>query len=308
MTGLLEVLRRLGPGGGSRCVPVREFLSARAQGCLEVERAFFAGLLLRNGIYKTTEAHRMDELLPLVVQHARTLPGPTLRVLDVACSSGVTTVELHRALMDAGLSAETTGTDLTMNADYVVREDGAAMLFDSTGRLLQVELGEWASPWRWRPRDRVYRPALVARARRLLSRDRALFLRARQEAVAGLESTRIALLSSQATRSADVRFREEDILAPAVEEKFSIIRVANLLNPDYFAPDILRRMLDALRGRLVEGGLLLIVRSKGAPPVHDGTLFRWSGDRFESIVQVGAGSEIAPLLVPDSGPSGIPVQ
>lgn len=309
MTRVRGVLRKFGPDGDRRVIPVREFLAAREKSQLVIERAFFASLLMRNGLYKTTEAHRMDALLPLLVEHAGLLPQRPLAVLDVGCSSGITTVEMHRALEGAGLAVETVGTDLTLFADYVMRDDGAAMLFDSSGLLLQVELGEWASPWRWRPRDRVFRPFTVARAQGLIEREGDTFLRARHEAVAGFQATRIALLSSVALRSEHVRFREEDVLAPAVEGQFSLVRAANLLNPDHFAPATLGRMIDALRARTVDGGLLLIVRSRGGThPVHDGTLFRRRGTRFEAVARIGAGSEIARLVVPDSDVSRIPVQ
>lgn len=309
MTRGRGLIRKFGPDGGHRVIPVREFLAARWKGALSIERAFFAGLLMRNGLYKTTEVRRMDALLPMLVEHARLLPERPLKVLDVGCSSGVTTVEMHRALEDSGLEVETVGTDLTLFADYVTREDGAAMLFDSSGLLLQVEFGDWASPWRFRSRDRVFRPFTVARAQGLIEREGDTFLRARRETVAGFEATRIALLSSLAQGSGHVRFCEEDILAPTVEGPFSLIRAANLLNPDHFAPDVLERMLAALRARMVEGGLLLIVRSQGGThPVHDGTLFRRRGSRFEAVARIGAGSEIARLVVPDSEDSGIPVQ
>jgi methylase of polypeptide subunit release factors len=309
VTRVRRVLRKFGPDGGHRVVPVREFLSARWKGALAIERAFFKGLLLRNGLYKTTEAHRMDAVLPLLVEHARVLPEHPLKVLDVGCSSGVTTVEMHRAFEDAGLDVETVGTDLTLFADYVTRENGAAMLFDSSGLLLQVELGDWASPWRWRPRDRVFRPFTVARAQALIEREGDTFLRARHETIAGFQATRIALLSSLAQRSGHIRFCEEDVLAPTVEGKFSLVRAANLLNPDHFTPAMLGRMIDALRARLVDGGLLLIIRSQGGShPVHDGTLFRLRGDRFEAVARVGAGSEIASMVVADSDGSRIPVQ
>jgi hypothetical protein len=115
---------------GVRAIPVHEFLGAKGDRT-EVERRFFAALLLRNGVYKTTHRNRMDDLLPSLVDQARTLPQP-IRVLDAGCSSGISTLELHNALLGAGLTAETIGTDLTIHARYARRGD-CAMLFDSRG-------------------------------------------------------------------------------------------------------------------------------------------------------------------------------
>ena len=298
---LRALLQGLNPLGGVRIVPVREFLVARALGQVSVERAFFAGLLLRNGVYKTTEPNRMESVLPGLVEHASRLRAQPLRTLDVACSSGVTTVELHRALSAAGLAPETLGTDLALDADYVEREGESAMLFDSAGRLLQVEIGNWASPWRWRPRDRAVRPALLARARRLVAREQDLFLRARHEATPGLRSTRLALLASSAMQAINVRFEEEDILAPRNMGPFHIIRAANILNRAYFSEVMLVRMLDALRARLAEGGLMLVLRTHGSPPVQHGTLVRRNGVRLEIVTRMGEGSEIEALLDSSAG-------
>jgi len=275
---------------------VPEFLAARARGDLGIERAFFAGLLLRSGVYKTTVHHRVDDLLPPLIEHARMLGADPLRVLDVACSSGVSTVEMHRALVAAGIPTATTGTDLVLDADHVQRADGCAMLFDSAGGLLQVEIGSWASLWRWRPRDRVFRPWLAARARRLVARECEAFRAARGAPSAGFKVTRLALLSSDALAADGVRFVEEDILVPKVPGPFELIRVANLLHLNYFAPDQVRRMVSALSARLVDGGLLVIARSEGTPPLNRATLFRRRGTGLEVVLRIEGGSEISDLV------------
>jgi len=285
------------PGGSARIVSVREFIAARERRDPVTERAFFAGLLLRNGVYKTTEEHRMDSVLPMIVGSARALAARPLRVLDVACSSGVTTVELHKSFADAGFEVETVGTDLTLEADYVVRDDGAALLFDSRGAVLQVELGAWASPWRFRPRDLMWQTPRVARAKALIAREAEAFRAARHGAVPGYEATRVTLLAGATLAEPAVRFVEEDILEPVAEGPFDLVRVANLLTRGAFDPDTLRRMVTLVAGRVAPGGLLLILRSHGSPPVHHGTLFRLRGTRFEEAERIGEGSEVAALVL-----------
>ena len=270
----------------TRVVPVPEFLAARARGDRATERAFFSCLLLRNGVYKTTEEHRMDDLLPGLVAQARSLAS--LRVLDVACSSGVTTVELHRAFEAAGLAPRTTGTDLTLEAEHVAR-GSEAILFDSRGEVLQVELGSWATPWRPRLSDRVFHPLRSARARALGGRA-AEFRR-------GGEVTKVALLAGTALAAPGLTFVEEDVLAPRVPGLFDFVRVANLLNPGYFDEATLARMVSAVASRVAPGGLLLVLRSVGSPPAHHGTLFRQTETGFAEVERYGAGSEIAGLVL-----------
>ena len=42
-------------------VPSLEFLDARSRGDLDTEQRFFAGLLLRGGVFKTTHHNRLDD-------------------------------------------------------------------------------------------------------------------------------------------------------------------------------------------------------------------------------------------------------
>jgi len=274
---------------GVRIVPAHEFLRATGDR-QEIERAFFAGLLMRNGVYKTTAAHRMDDLLPPLVASARTLTQP-VRILDVACSSGVSTLEMHQAMLDAGIAAETVGTDLALHAQYSRRDDGGgAMVFNSAGQVIQVEIGNWASPWRWRPRDLALRPFTVLRARRMVARESDDFRQGRGSTV-----ERFDLLSTRTRDVPGLSFDEEDILAPRVPGPFGVIRAANLLNPSYFADRQLAAMIAALRARLAPGGLLLVARTDAAG-VNRATIFRESSGRLAVEARANGGSEIERLV------------
>jgi hypothetical protein len=290
-------LARWGPHGGARCIPVAEYLRGRAEGRLDVQRRFYAGLLMRNGVYKTTHRNRMNELFPMLVSMARRFETSPLRTLDVACSSGVSTVEMHAAFTRAGIDCEAWGSDLLIRAPHVRRNDGCAMLFDHEREPIQVDIGGWATPWRLRPRDRVLRPGRYARARRLLELDVARFRAALDGPVPGFVVQQVPLLSSATDGVAGVHFAEEDIFRPVVPGPFAIIRVANLLNLGYFAEDALRAMGRALCARLMPDGLLMVTRTSDAERLNRGTLFRWTGSRLEVEVTTNGGSEVTDLLL-----------
>jgi chemotaxis methyl-accepting protein methylase len=289
---LAMLLEKLGPHGGARCIPVEEYLTARVQGRTEVERQFFSGLLLRNGVYRTTSAHRMDDLFPRILARAQDLERP-LRVLDVACSAGIATVELHRFLAAAGVECETWGSDLLLRAPYARRQDGVGVLFDRDQQVLQIDMGGWATPWRWRPRDLAFRPVQSLRARRLMRDEIGSFRSALRGGVAGYRVSTVPLLALEAEGEPNIRFVEEDILSPAIEGRFSLIRVANLLNEDYFTRERIRLMAAALCDRLVEGGLLLVVRTLYAPAVNRATFFRRVKDGLAVVEHVNEGNEAA---------------
>jgi len=80
-------------------VRVPDLQAARARGDLAVEDQFFGNLQLRNGVYKLTYRHRFDQTLAATAAHARRIGAR--RVLDVACSSGVSTVEASERIYAA---------------------------------------------------------------------------------------------------------------------------------------------------------------------------------------------------------------
>ena len=73
-------------------VRIPDLLDARSRGDLAVEDRFFSNLQLRTGVYKLTYRHRFDDTLAATLAHAHRIGAH--RVLDLACSSGVSTVEL----------------------------------------------------------------------------------------------------------------------------------------------------------------------------------------------------------------------
>ncbi len=291
-----ELMARLGPHGGARCIPVAEYLESRLTGRAGIQAAFFRGLMLRNGVYKISYPNRMNDLFPPLIGLAREFTPRPLRVLDVGCSSGISTVEMHHAFSAAGIPCEAWGTDLLISARLVRRVDGCHLLFDANEEVLQVEIGNWASPWRLRPRDLALRPRLRARARRLLRDEANRFRVALHEPLAGYSVMRVSLLSSKAEGVPGVRFHEEDILQPSLAGPFAVIRAANVLNLVYFSPDVIRRMVRALCARLIEGGLLLVSRTEGGKLPNQGTLFRWVGGRLKVEIRANGGSEITDLI------------
>jgi len=283
---------------GVRCVPTPEYLAARAAGDLDTQHEFYSRLLMRNGVYRTTHVHRMNDLTPILSALALESTVRPLRVLDVACSSGISTLELHQGLVAAGVDCETWGTDPALSARLVRRDDGWGVLFDRDRQPIQIERGRWATPWKERPRDRWLHPARVARVRRLLDRELDGFRQALVGPVSGYTLTEVPLLASACDGVPGIRFAEESLLAPQVEGLFHLIRAANIMNLGYFDEATLRFMGQALSARLAPGGLLTLVRTSGEPPKNRGSIFRWDGARFKAEVTFNGGSEITPLITP----------
>lgn len=284
-----------------RAVPSLEFVDARAAGRLDVERQFFAGLQMRNGVFKTTHHRRLDDANALLVPAVKALGRGSVRVLDVGCSSGVSTVELHDALTAAGLTCDTVGTDVMTAARHVAREDGCGVLFDDDEEAIQVEVGRWAMSWRWPPRkiELVAHPLKVARAQLILRSQLDAFRAALHAERPGYRVTRVPLTSSAVASAPGVTVVEEDLLRPTVPGAFDVIRVANVFNLGYFGEARLREMIAVTVGRLAEGGLLMVTQTRSG--TNHATLFRKRDGAMEQAGAIHGGSDVAAMVAPPVG-------
>src|SRR5271168_4365264 len=208
------------------------------EGSQELERHFFDCLRVKNGVYKTTYAHRLDDLTAEVANH---LPAARpLQVLDVAISSGVSTLEWVESLEEAGLDYHVTGVDLTIGGLLVSFGDRLHAVLDHTKWPLLFEIdGQWVSnPPRKRHLLRYFFPlarmkcALFLWAHRYRDSDGE-----RIQQILGMPtSTRsINLVTPRLMNHPRVTISEGNILTESwTPGAFDVIRAANILNQGYF--------------------------------------------------------------------------
>ena len=273
-------------------ISVREFLEARAAGRSDIEDTFFWQIRLHSGVFKATHRRRLDDTFPLLLG-AIPVDDSALRVLDVACSSGVSTAELHCALIARGLVVETIGTDILTQVRHVAFRDGSAVLVDRDGNILGAEIRGMLIDRQPSSAVMIFHPLRVVRSLWLIRSIKGCFAEERLYPP-GVKITEVPLISSNVDMLPKVRIVEEDILEPKVEGSFGLIRAANILNFSYFAPAKLRELVAALLARLRVGGLLFIVRSEGTE--NHGTLWSRQADGLRLLGSVGRGSEISGIV------------
>ena len=273
-----------------RRITVGRYLTARQAGELAVEDEFFWQLQLASGVFKATNRNRFDDTFALLRRAVPAALGQ-LRVLDVACSSGISTVELHRALARPGLTIETVGTDLTTKVLHATVAGGAALIYDLEGHILGAEIDGMIINRHPNRAVRLHHPWRVHRARQLIAaHDRAGGFRP----AAAATVTEVPLVSSAVARTPGVQVVEEDLLRPQVAGQFDLIRAANVLNRGYFSDAQLRSCVAALLGRLRPDALLFVVRTAGT--VNHGTLWRLADTGPTPIDRIGDGCEISALV------------
>jgi hypothetical protein len=274
----------------------RNFLTAGHTFTQKQEAAFFASIRLRNGTFKTTDHHRLDDLNMLVIGEWQKLDLKPRRIMDVGVSSGISSREWADALASAGIDAEILATDLCMRGSLVPLLPGYEVLLDRDGKVLQHIVGN--RPVRWHldgARDFFRGTGFVVAALNAFASALLLLTHARQR------GKDLLLVNPHARDDARLSFAEDDILAPNPEHlrgRFNAIRVANLLNHGYFDEAQLRRAVDNLKDRLMGGGSFLIVNRTHPDGNNHGTIFRLSeANKFEIVAKMRDGSEIEDIVL-----------
>ncbi|HXR29820.1 MAG TPA: hypothetical protein VN752_01600 [Solirubrobacterales bacterium] len=246
----------------------------------ETERRFFAKLRLPNGTWKTTYPKRLDDVNQRLLE---LLPeGRSLEAMDVAVSSGISTVEWSDQLLANGVRHKLVAGDIDPDGRLISWGGWLAVLFDGSGREpLLLEIGSLTLPVRSERRlARLARPLLIPSLRVFARRARP-----------------VSLVSAELRRRAEIELVRDDVTVPGrFAERFDVIRVANLLQPTYFDERTLRTIAVNLRDRLRDGGLLVICRT-AEDEINRATIFRRRGDRFSSEASINGGSEVEDLVL-----------
>lgn len=261
----------------------------------EGETAFFRSIRLQNGTYKTTRSRRLDDLNVLLLG---LLPSARpLKLMNVAVSSGIPTLELLQAMEAADIQCDITAGDKSLTAFLITLGSRLSVLLDRDGNALQFDMFHHAIPNPPGGRNMLrYWPMLF-----LLKIASGLIY----DCVVRPDPTRLlcwhrfgmccrslALVSPRLKSSRGLTLIGDDILANwQIHCEFHVIRAANILNKSYFDGRTLDRIVLNLRSRLLPQGLLVVCRTKD-DGTNQITIFRASATGFELVARLGGGSEI----------------
>lgn len=268
--------------------PVEE-LSEETSAMLEAQ--FFRMIRLPNGTYKTTAAHRLREVDSSLCQCLKDMPKD-LNVLDVAISSGVTSLELLDTLTQQGFKPRLTASDLSIHAVLSRLAGGLEVLCDSNGHILQLARPPLVKGRPHDPFTSLFRAALQGSIVFLETLIRIGILHCR-------DSKEITLVSPRLLNRPEITIVQYDLNddKPEWHAQFDVVRAANILNDSYFSPPILRRMFTHLSSYVRPNGFLVLSRTMDDDNSTHGTIFTPMGDGKLSVVcRIGEGSELEYLI------------
>lgn len=260
----------------------------------EMEAEFFASLRLPNGTFKTTVRQRFPELNSRIIELVHNGAMTTKSTLDIAVSSGVSTLEFYQDLCAVGYKSHIVATDLVVDA-YVVRLFPRCFaLLDQTGAELRFDLLEKAVGRRNSVRDRILNAVLRYRSKKVVKKAGNMG-----------DVRRVKLVVSALHSHPDIVVQEDNIAIfnRSFEHAFTFVRAANILNKGYFSEHDLRTILRNIKRYVVPTkGHLLVVRTVSANSnghgINHGTLFSVDGARGCAVVErFGNGSEIEDIVL-----------
>lgn len=225
------------------------------------------GLVMRNGVKKTTYAARQAPTLRAVLSATRVpLPSGPLRVLDVPSSTGTASLDHYALLQEHREITSYVLGDLYHGLLYDARR---GCVFDEDGHLLQVALrGSYFS---------IYR-GFTAGDRNTLLSDLLLlphgltawYLRRRYPFDSTHRCEPLLVLHPEVERRiGDGVFQvaRMDVFRP-IPGRYNLILSFNLLQRNYFSPSTIARGVANLGAALDEGGLLVLGSTESFVVLH----------------------------------------
>lgn len=264
----------------------------------EDEFSFFGSIQLKNGVIKTTDRNRMRDVDAWFYEF---LPKDRIqKVLDVGISSGITTVELCELFDSKNAAYQVTGMDSDITAFLLIFRDGKSVLTDKSGNPIHFEIRGKGFGYvkGTNVRHRIERAFLKLQA--------GFFVNLRLKNELGktkkvtkkndVEIHRIELVCREIRENPSISLLEDSIFSDKIEEKYSVVRAANILNRYYFTDMQLSEALGKLKKRLETDGFLLICRTN-TEGKNNATLFKLTKEnKFELAGRFGGGSEIEGLV------------
>jgi SAM-dependent methyltransferase len=258
---------------------------------IKLERSFFQSVCLPNGTHKTTAPGRLKDVDQIIYEHLDN--KKTVRLLDVGISSGITTIELLRHLESRHIQTYGTGVDISVRG-YLTSILGVDVLRDPDGNVLQV-----ATPFFARGRPHHSQKSIASKLLRL-GMDLLESSLARKWLLNSRRSQCLNLVSPLLLGRRDFKVVEHDIAVPIPEweASFDLIRVANVLNLDYFSPSAIAVMIENLASWLKAGGVLAICRTKASDGSNHGSLYQKQGSVpwLQHVCRFGQGHEIDEMI------------
>ena len=273
------------------------------------EENFYSGIRTSTGAFKTTARNRlgpMNDLFFDILSKCKEVPSV---VMDIGASSGVTTLEWLKEFEKRGITVSMVAADLTISTYLADIGAGWRALLEPTGHILQIEfagfgLRSWFRRLDYATGTFIPRALLLSIVRRTLSARGVVF--PLEAAAVGSHGPQwritgpFPLITPALRWHERVQILDDNILAPNPPDRIAVadvLRIANLLQKNYFSNEQIRVVVDNLRQRCRGAGSLIAV-CRNYPDRIEGSILRLNDNgRFTVTGRLGDGSEVEGFFV-----------
>ncbi|SCA56216.1 hypothetical protein MTBPR1_20064 [Candidatus Terasakiella magnetica] len=263
---------------------IKQALLEQSEPVPSIDREFFQHLRLSNGSFKTTCDNRLNDVNSYVDEFLDF--DCELKILDVAASSAISSVEWFAHLQKKSLKMDYTASDLTMVGRYYQTGFTDLLFEKQTGHLLQADILGQAFPSssgvRWK--NQIYR-LLKASTSPYRNKGKEIKLVNRLAARCEQENSNFSLC-------------ELDMFQASKQlnsKSFNVIRAANILNRSYFTEAQIFQAIKQLFSLLDDGGFLIVVKSED-DGMNNGAVYCKKEKTFEHLGTINGGSDINELV------------
>ena len=283
-------------------IELYEELQQQANGSYEEDQEIVLDHFRFGRVFKRTYAKRFATFDKIVVsiaveQFGRVRKHP-LRVHDVAASDGRTSFELYQELTDVYHDRiRFLASDLAPWV-YSIRRRGSnfQVITDDEGKVVQIihppfvfDLGRHESRFYWI--NHLIRRRLLKQATELTS----FSLRSSGE----VQVRKIYLIHKRCRELMEARenfaFERYNVFEP-IDREFDLVRAMNILNPAYFGPEEIRRILRCIFESLREGGIFATGSNEGGGSEVEGGIYLRMENGFRLLWASGRGSRVGAAI------------
>jgi hypothetical protein len=240
-------------------------------------------LRLKNGTFKTTSQGRFSEIDKALIRLLKNTRF-TVRVHDFAISDGITSFELYQALKENDLQFELHTSDL-FSRIVSYRRFPVKRYTDQSGNLIYGSIfnvvGDSRLP------NKFWLSKMIGKyVERSFCED--------SKAETLLLNPMILTL----IRSGLVKFEEVDVFGINADDsvKYDVIRCMNVLNPQYFSRDQLKKAIVGLTSILTPRGLVILGRTDIKTGQNFASIFQMIDGHLDEIQRFNGGSEIRDIV------------
>lgn len=258
----------------------------------KLEKKFFNQLVLPNQTLKTTDARRLTDVDRVCNTILKAEARHPVRILDIAVSSGITTIEWSESLNKNGITHTIDAFDKCVEATIVSFFNSFHVLTDSTGRPLQFEFNGFVlENYLGESFSRQIRRALPIVVLRVMFRI------CRSISIVSSRALPVKLVARRLRSSETVDVFEFDMMnVDQLPKKYTFVRAANILNLAYFERPVIKRAVQKILSRIESDGYLCIVRTHDDKQNH-GTVFQLKDGALKVVDRIGNGSEVEDCVV-----------